>query len=352
MLAGSTPAGARLNGDLRGSMKQFDVYAIGNALVDIEYHTTDARLRELGIDKGVMTLIDETRQNSLIAQLGESHESMTCGGSAANTIIALAQLGAKTHFDCRVSSDMTGQVFVRDLRHYGVDSGLAHRPLPGGVTGKCLVFVTPDAERTMNTFLGVSGDLDTSDIDADAVRRSAYVYVEGYLASGDNTRDAAIEALRIARRAGGKTALTLSDPNMVRFFRDALEAMIGDGVDLLFANQDEAMALAQTDELAEAIQAMKRIAHSFAITRGKDGAILFDGIGLIEIEPHRVEAIDTLGAGDLFAGAFLYGLAQGMSFQQAGDLASLASARIVTQYGPRLRPEQTRAVLAEFKAGN
>ncbi len=333
-------------------MKQFDVYAIGNALVDIEYHTTDARLRELGIDKGVMTLIDETRQNSLIGQLGESHESMTCGGSAANSIIALAQLGASTHFDCRVSNDMTGQVFARDLHRCGVDSGLDHRPLPGGVTGKCLVFVTPDAERTMNTFLGVSGDLDVGDIDVDAVKRSDFIYVEGYLASADNSRDAAIEARRVAERAGGKTAMTLSDPNMVKFFRDPLEAMIGDGVDLLFANEEEAMALARTDDLAEAVQAMKRIARSFAITRGKDGAILFDGIGLIQIEPHRVDAIDTLGAGDLFAGAFLYGLAHGMSFHQAGDLASLASARIVTQYGPRLRPEQTREVLAEFNAGN
>ncbi len=333
-------------------MKQFDVYAIGNALVDIEYHTTDARLRELGIEKGVMTLIDEQRQNSLFAYLGDSHESMACGGSAANTIIALAQLGAKTHFDCRVSSDMTGQVFVRDLHSYGVDSGLDHRPLPGGVTGKCLVFVTPDADRTMNTFLGVSGELDTGDIDIDAVRRSAYIYIEGYLASAENARDAAIEARRIAERADCRTALTLSDPNMVRFFRPALEAMIGDGVDLLFANEEEAMALAQTDDLAQAIEAMKPIARRLAITRGKNGALLFDGSDLIEIAPHRVEAIDTLGAGDLFAGAFLYGLAQDMSFRQAGDLASLASARIVTQFGPRLRAEQTRAVLAEFSAGN
>lgn len=333
-------------------MKQFDVYAIGNALVDIEYHMTDARLRELGIDKGVMTLIDETRQNSLVAQLGESHESMTCGGSAANTIIALAQLGAKTHFDCRVSNDMTGQVFARDLHRYGIDSGLDHRPLPDGVTGKCLVFVTPDADRTMNTFLGVSGELDRGDIDVDAVARSGFVYVEGYLASAENSRDAAIEVRRIAERAGAKTALTLSDPNMVKYFREALEAMIGSGVDLLFANEEEAMALAETDDLEQAAQAMKRIARSFAITRGKDGAILFDGNVLIEIEPHRVDAIDTLGAGDLFAGAFLFGIARGMSFQQAGDLASLAAARIVTQYGPRLRPEQTRAVLAEFNAGN
>jgi sugar/nucleoside kinase (ribokinase family) len=222
-------------------MKKFDVYALGNALVDIEYHSNPHTLVEMGIDKGVMTLIDEQRQNSLIAQLGESHESMTCGGSAANTIIALAQMGAKTHFDCRVSNDMTGQVFARDLHESGVNSNLDYKPLPAGITGKCLVFVTPDADRTMNTFLGVSGELDVSDIDKQAIKQSEYVYIEGYLASADNTRDAAIEVRRIAEARGVKTSLTLSDPNMVKFFRESLEAMIGDQVDLLFANEDEAL---------------------------------------------------------------------------------------------------------------
>ena len=332
-------------------MKKFDVYAIGNALVDIEYHATAHQLLEMEIDKGVMTLIDEQRQNSLIAQLGESHESMTCGGSAANTIIALAQMGARTHLDCRVSSDMTGQIFARDLHDSGVNSNLDFKPLPAGVTGKCLVFVTPDADRTMNTFLGVSGELDTSDIDTDAIKHSEYIYIEGYLASSENTRDAAIEARRIAESREIKTSLTLSDPNMVKFFRESIESMIGDRVDLLFANDDEARELARTDSLDEAVQLFKKISRSFAITRGKDGALLFDGDALIEIKPVQVQAIDTLGAGDMFAGAFLYGLCEGMSFHQSGDLASLASAKIVTQFGPRLKTEQTRTLLESFTAG-
>ena len=315
-------------------MKKFDVYALGNALVDIEYHSNPHTLVEMGIDKGVMTLIDEQRQNSLIAQLGESHESMTCGGSAANTIIALAQMGAKTHFDCRVSNDMTGQVFARDLHESGVNSNLDYKPLPAGITGKCLVFVTPDADRTMNTFLGVSGELDVSDIDKQAIR------------------DAAIEVRRIAEARGVKTSLTLSDPNMVKFFRESLEAMIGDQLDLLFANEDEALELAATDSLEVAIELFKKISRNFAITRGKDGALVFDGLNLIEVKPKTVKAIDTLGAGDMFAGAFLYGLSQGMSFHQSGDLASLASAKIVTQFGPRLEASQTRALLETFSAGN
>jgi sugar/nucleoside kinase (ribokinase family) len=204
----------------------------------------------------------------------------------------------------------------------------------------------------MNTFLGVSAELDSSDIDVEAIKDSEYIYIEGYLASAENTRDAAIEARRIAENRDIKTSLTLSDPNMVRFFRESIEAMIGNRVDLLFANEDEAMELANSDNLDEAVQLFKKLSRSFAITRGREGALLFDGIALIEIRPNQVQAIDTLGAGDMFAGAFLYGLSQGMSFQQSGDLASLAAAKIVTQYGPRLRAAQTDALLASFNAGN
>ena len=199
-------------------MKKYDVYGIGNALVDIEYHTSVEKLSELGIEKGLMTLIDEHKQNNLITYLGDSHESMACGGSAANTIIALAQMGASTHFDCRVANDITGQFFVQDLHDSGVHSSVTLNESLTGVTGKCLVFATPDADRTMNTFLGASGMLDISDIDEEAINQSKYVYLEGYLVSADCTRKAAIQARRIAEEMKVKTALTLSDPNMVVFF--------------------------------------------------------------------------------------------------------------------------------------
>ncbi len=333
-------------------MKKYDVYGIGNALVDIEYHTSIEKLSELGIEKGSMTLIDEKKQNNLIAHLDDSHETMACGGSAANTIIALAQLGANTHFDCRVANDISGQFYLQDLHDSGIHSSLHLNQSFTGVTGKCLVFVTPDADRTMNTFLGASELLSIRDIDEEAIRLSDTVYLEGYLVSADCTRNAAIEARRIAENAGVKTALTLSDPNMVIFFRDGIEEMLGDGVDLLFANEDEACELARSKDLNDAIETIKKVAKTFAITRGKAGAILYDGTELIEITAHEVEAIDTLGAGDLFAGAFLYGQSQGMSFNQSGDLASFASSRIVTQYGPRLAANETRKLLALFRSGN
>ena len=332
-------------------MNKYDVYGIGNALVDIEYHSSNEKLAELGIEKGLMTLIDEHQQNNLMTHLGDSHESMACGGSAANTIIGLAQMGAKTHFDCRVANDITGQFFVKDLHDSGVHSSLILNETLTGVTGKCLVFATPDADRTMNTFLGASAMLDVGDVDEEAIGHSALVYLEGYLVSADCTRNAAIHARRVAESMGVKTALTLSDPNMVIFFRDGIQEMLGDGVDLLFANEDEACELAQSKDIGDAIAAVKKVAKTFAITRGKQGAILYDGSELIEIAAHPVEAIDTLGAGDLFAGAFLYGQSQGMGFQQCGDLASLASSKIVTQYGPRLATSDTQKLLASFRSG-
>lgn len=333
-------------------MKDYKVYAIGNALVDIEYHASNEKLTELGIEKGVMTLIDESKQNNLMTYLGESHEKMACGGSAANTIIAMAQLGSRVHFDCRVANDITGQFFVQDLHDSGVHSSLNLDESYTGVTGKCLVFVTPDADRSMYTFLGASADLAVEDVDISAIKRSEYVYLEGYLVSADSTRKAAIRAREIAENNGVKTALTLSDPNMVIIFREGMEEMLGSGVDLLFANEDEACELAQTRDLEAAVENMKKVARSFAITRGKQGALLFDGNNTINIDAHPVLAIDTLGAGDLFAGAFLHGLTQGMSFEQSGKLASLASSRIVTQYGPRLSSTETQALIASFNAGN
>jgi sugar/nucleoside kinase (ribokinase family) len=333
-------------------MSKYNVYGIGNALVDIEYHTTDDKLSELGIEKGLMTLIDEHKQNNLFTFLGDSHESMACGGSAANTIIALAQLGARTHFDCRVANDITGQFFVEDLHHSGVHSSLILNENLTGVTGKCLVFATPDAERTMNTFLGASAELSITDIDETAIKKAEYAYIEGYLVTDDTSRQAAIYAREIAEKNGVKTAMTLSDPNMVVFFREGIDLMLGEGVDLLFANEDEACELAQSKDFNDAVTAMKKVSKTFAITRGNKGAVLFDGKQLIDIDPHPVEAIDTLGAGDLFAGAFLYGLTEGMSFKKSGDLASLASSKIVTQFGPRLKTEQTQDLLTRFKSGN
>lgn len=333
-------------------MKKYDVYALGNALVDIEYHVTPKQLVSMGIDKGVMTLIDEQKHAHLFNYLGETHEKMACGGSAANTVIALAQMGGQGYFSCRVADDISGQFFIKDLKASGIDSNSEQHMEEGAVTGKCLVFVTPDADRTMNTFLGASADLDKHFVSEQVIKQSEYVYLEGYLVTAPHTREAVIQAREYARMHGVKTALTLSDPTMMTYFREGMLEMIGDGVDLLFANEEEAFELTGTTDLEDALVILKKYAKSFAVTRGKQGAVVFDGESLVTIDPHPVEAIDTLGAGDLFAGAFLYGLTHALDYQHSGKLASLASSRIVTQYGPRLRTEQTLDLLKTFKTGN
>jgi len=325
-------------------MQQYDVYALGNALVDMEYEVQATDLKHLNIDKGVMTLVDEEHQLRIMRHLQERHHHRGSGGSAANSVIALSQLGGRGYYACKVADDDLGHFYVKDLKAGGVAT-LDTSFLEHGDTGRCVVLVTPDSDRTMCTYLGISGNLSVHEIDMDALSASKWFYTEGYLVTSDTARVAAIEARRAAERHGVRTALSLSDPNMVRFFKDGLLEMIGDGVDLIFANEHEAMGMAETDDLDEAVAYLKTIAREFAITRGGDGALVWDGAQRIDIDPVKVDPIDTVGAGDMFAGAFLYGLTQGWDHRQAGDLASALSAKLVTSLGPRLSPDDTRSVL-------
>ncbi len=327
-------------------MSQFDVYALGNALVDMEYEVTPDDLHHLRIDKGVMTLVDEAHQLRIMDHLRERRHHRGSGGSAANSIIALAQFGGSGYYSCKVADDELGHFYLKDLRDGGVvtrDSSF----LDQGDTGRCVVLVTPDSDRTMCTYLGISGNLSLHELDQDALKASKWFYTEGYLVTSDTARFAAIEARKLAERSGVKTALSLSDPNMVKFFKDGLKQMIGERLDMVFANEEEAMGMAETDNLDEAVAYLKTIARQFAVTRGPRGALIWDGEHAIDIDPVEVEPIDTLGAGDMFAGAFLYGLTQGWSHRNAGDLASAASAKLVTSLGPRLPREETRHVLAQ-----
>ncbi|WP_058554637.1 adenosine kinase [Thiohalocapsa sp. ML1] len=325
-------------------MKSFDVYALGNALVDMEYEVSPEDLKHLSIDKGVMTLVDEAHQLRIMEHLRERRHHRGSGGSAANSVIALAQLGGTGWYSCKVADDELGHFYLKDLR----DGGIATRDtsfLEQGDTGRCVVLVTPDSDRTMCTYLGISGNLSLHELDQDALKASKWFYTEGYLVTSDTARVAAIEARKLCERHGVKTALSLSDPNMVRFFKDGLKDMIGDGVDMIFANEEEAMGMADADNLDGAIAYLKTIAREFAITRGPKGALIWDGAQAIDIDPVPVTPVDTVGAGDMFAGAFLYGLTQGWSHQRAGDLASAASAKLVTSLGPRLPKEETQAIL-------
>jgi len=321
-------------------MKQYHVYGLGAALVDTEIEVTDEFLQSANIEKGLMTLVDEARQNELL-ELMKEHligSKRASGGSACNTIIAASYFGAKTFYSCKVANDENGQFFHHDTQAAGVS--IQQNDLPTGTTGKCLVMITPDAERTMNTFLGISETLDESQLDYNAIAQSEYLYLEGYLVTSPTGKSAAIKAREIAEQNNVKTSISLSDPGMVQFFGDGLKEMIGAKVDLLFCNKDEALSWTKTENIEQAAEAMKASAKTFAITLGKEGALVFDGEQLTIIAGESVSAIDTNGAGDMFAGAFLYAVTAGKSFSEAATLANKAAAQVVSQYGPRLKPEQ------------
>ncbi len=330
-------------------MKKYAAYGIGAALVDTEIKVNDEELAQMQVDKGLMTLVDETRQSELLGYL-EGHlvkANHASGGSAGNSMIATAQFGGPTFMSCKVANDADGDIYIADLEAAGVDHCLNGTRAPG-TTGKCLVLITADAERSMNTYLGISETLSVEQLDEEAIAASEYLYVEGYLVTSPTGLSAAIRAREIAQACGVKTSLSFSDPGMVEFFREGISAIIGDGLDLIFCNEAEALGWGETDNLEVAIEKMKRVAGSFVITRGARGALTFDGSELVEIPPHQVHAVDSNGAGDMFAGAFLYAITRGEDFATAGRFASLAAGKIVANYGPRLAPAAYPALREEF----
>ena len=313
------------------------VYAIGAALVDTEIDVNDNDLAELGIEKGMMTLVDEARQSEIKAHLAGHLKTANhaCGGSAGNSVIAASQFGAPTYMSCLVSNDEDGDIYISDLEASGVSHGF-QQERRAGTTGKCLVLITPDAERSMNTYLGVSETLSITEVNEDAIANSNWVYLEGYLVTSPTGHAAALKTREVAQANGAKVAVSFSDPGMVTFFRDNMNQMIDGGVDFVFCNEIEALGWAETESLNEAASRLQGIAKSFVITRGGDGAILFDGETTHEIAAQRVEAVNTNGAGDMFAGAFFYSLWRGSDMRGACEFASKAAAAIVCQPGPRL----------------
>ena len=325
-------------------MDNFHVYGLGNALVDFEIEIEVDELERIGVEKGIMTLIDEDRQVELFQHVVGQHHRRACGGSAANTIIAVAQLGGQSFYSCRIGNDETGDFYLTDLHEEGVKTNLLSSQRERGVTGKCLVMITPDADRTLNTFLGITSELTESSLDIVALQNSQFLYIEGYLASSPTAVATAVTAIGKAREASVAVALSLSDPAMVQFCREGLDTMISGGVEMLFCNEDEALAFTGAETLAAACESLKGISNRFAITLGARGALVFDGNQYHDIDAFDVKAIDTNGAGDLFAGSFLHAVTQGHSEAIAGNIASFASSRLVTSFGPRLNENHLNEV--------
>ncbi|PUE36418.1 adenosine kinase [Limnohabitans sp. Hippo4] len=327
-------------------MSHYDLYAIGNALVDSEYEVSDAMLQKMGISKRHMTLIDTPRRAELLDHVTHLQPRQTGGGSAGNTVVALAQLGGKAFYSCKVAHDNLGDFYVKDLQAQGVDTNLTHTRASEGQTGSCMVLVTPDAERSMCTFLGVSAELDDAALHAQDIVKSKIYYMEGYLAASPTGLNAALKGRQIAREAGVALALTLSDVSMIQFCKAGLDAMLGDGVDYLFCNQEEALVWCGTEDLEVVRSALKKLAKTVCFTRGPDGSEVLTADQSWHVPAEKVKAIDTNGAGDMFAGAFLYAVTKGYAPNQAAALGNHAAAAVVSQHGNRLTLGQLSAIKA------
>ena len=326
--------------------KKYQIYGVGAALVDTEVVVTDEFLRVHKVDKGVMTLVDDERQLYLLNALNSYHVKRSCGGSACNTVVAASCFGSDTFYSAKVAADDDGAFFIKDLNATGVN--FHNAATSAGVTGKCLVMVTDDAERTMNTFLGANLCLTTNEIDETSLINSQWLYLEGYLVTDEPRTDVAVKAMKFAKANHVKTSLSLSDPFVVQVFGDNLRKVIGHGIDLLFCNSDEAKSFTNTRSTEAAAEQLKRFAKTFVITRGAGGSLSYDGKDLIQTSGVTTKAVDTNGAGDMFAGAFLYAINAGHDFAWAAKFANAASSRIVSQFGPRIDSLEYEHIKEQF----
>lgn len=325
------------------SNTRFDVVGIGNAIVDIIGQCDDDFLARHGSPKGHMRLVDTDTVTRLYAEMGPAVE--VSGGSVANTMVGIASLGGRAGFIGKVAEDDLGQIFAHDIR--AADVHFDTVPSSSGIpTARCLVLVTPDGERTMNTFLGVSPHLNRGEVDADVIRSAGIVFLEGYLFDRPEAKDAFRQAAEIAAGAGRKVALTLSDSFCVDRHRREFLSLVKNSVDILIANESEITSLYQVGTFEEAISLARNDTQLAVLTRSAKGSVIAaHGQEPIEIAAARIDSVvDVTGAGDLYAAGFLYGLATGRSLERAGRLGALAAAEIISHFGAR--PQQSLAALA------
>ncbi len=311
----------------------FDVVGIGNAIVDVLTQADDALVAAQGLPKGSMTLIDGPRAESLYEHMGPARE--ISGGSAANTLAGVASLGGRAAFIGKVRNDQLGGIFRHDIRAAGV-----HFETPpatsGPPSGRCLIFVAPDAQRTMATFLGAATELGPEDVDPEVIAAAKVTYMEGYLFDPPAAKAAFVKAAEIARTAGRKVSLTLSDPFCVERHRGAFRDLVEHHVDILFANEQEICALYEVGDFDAALQAVRHYCEVAALTRSEHGSVVLAGD-----EVHVVDAapldrlVDTTGAGDLYAAGFLFGYTRGDSLYDCGRIGAIAAAEIISHFGAR-----------------
>ena len=322
----------------------YDICSVGSALVDFTFSIDKRYERNLisyGIPKGSMTLIEREDQEALIKELtemGKTHDK-ACGGSGTNSTVAASLFGAKCHMTCIVSDDDHGRFYIEDLSSNNVNH--TNPPISSDLSsGRCLVMISDDAERTMCTNLGINTEFKASDLEEKIIKASNYLFLEGYLVASPKGMEVCKKAVQAAKDNNTKVSISLSDPNIVHAFKDEIKTLLDMNCDLIFCNEDEALAYTETDNLSNAFQIFKEISPNFLITQGSAGCIGFDGKNEFNIPGIKVNAIDTNGAGDMFAGAVLYSITSGSSLEKGAVFGCYAASKVVSNVGPRLLKEE------------
>ena len=314
-------------------MQQFDLLGIGNAVVDVLYETDEEFIKNNQLEKGIMTLIDEEKAEKFYSSLKQGIE--VAGGSVANTTVGFASLSGKPAFIGKVKDDKLGKTFSQSLTSAGVL--FKTEPIINGPgTARSFIFVTPDAHRTMNTYIGACSLLSPKDIDDQIIKNSKIIFLEGYVWEENLAKESLVKAAEIARKANNKVALTLSDPSCVKKHRSEFEELIKKHIDILFANEFEAKELCQTQDLEESAKEISNMTEIAVVTRSEKGAKIYNAKETIEIKAKVFNAVkDTTGAGDLFAAGFLYGLSKKFSILKSGNIAAITAGEIISHFGAR-----------------
>ncbi len=313
---------------------KYDIYGIGNALVDYLALVTDAFLIEKQVRKGYMTLVDLPGAEKTLIDNPEGFERVS-GGSAANTVVGVANLGGKAGYTGKVASDENGEFYRQNLNDAGVD--FFSSPFGKGTTGTCVSLVTPDGQRSMLTYLGISSELSRADINEDAIADARYLYVEGYQWSSEDARDASVYAMELAKKHGTSVSFTYSDPFMVETYGTEFRKITEEFVDLLFCNEDEATILTGKESGAEAISDLREMCERVCVTTGADGALVTENGGSRSVPAVPVDkVVDTTGAGDMYAAGVIRGLCAGRSLEDASKIGARMAAMIISQIGARL----------------
>ena len=331
---------------------KLDVSSLGNAIVDVQFSIEEdfvSTLEKMSIKKGSMTLIQAGEQSNLIDLLNKKYGNakLSCGGAAPNSMVAASNFGSNCHFSCKVRDDDLGNFYLNDLEK----NKILHSSKPSLSklsTGQSVIMVTPDAERTMCTYLGVSNLLGSNDLNESAIENSTYLFLEGYLVTSDSAFEACLQAAEIAKRSDTKIAISLSAEGIVNGFRNQMNSLINVGCDILFCNESEACAFSQHKNLDQAELFLREVSYQSLITLGEKGSLIWDGNNKEAIKGYEVKAIDTNGAGDIFAGSVLHKICEGDDLKSAAMFGCYAASKQVQSFGPRLTKTEYKKIKEEF----